>query len=821
MFVTEPSDQTPTPEDADVPPRRLAIFEGEGAEKTPLGIVAAFKTDDGNWSLQCSADTGDAIGKIRSVLEPHAAKGRASRAADRVPDQPDFAELAAAFSQHGYIVEEIPAGDYQVSLQLDLERGTMIATHAAMHNLAPSDNPLGRQVFDAIAQGFVKASDDLATECDLLLDRKEIDGAVMAVRSAAEKGVFSFPPSKRLLNTLTRFDVSILSPEDRRFILEERVLLAHRLGRFDVAGRDADLLLIEDSDNLSAEKIAALKMTVALGAIKKGNRETGLSILRDLLKPPSTLDAEGRGWAWRNIALILDKNDPEARRAAQLSADSFLEAGKKQEAGKSLMHLANLLIEVDPAEAVTRLNEMIGLLDTEGLLDRHVRAAALHSRANRFARLNKHTEAFRDACEAVKLRRGLLGADEAFVSSLHLAAFEACHIGDQAAADAFEEEAEKLTEEWKLPHFQLAARVSRLAVAFDTVEATDLLAEAEAANNLEVIVAVRVFRAMLDKSLTDTARLEILEDTLSRIVSARGDSAMMKPVQLAIGQLLARRGQLDRAERWFREVLNADALDGFAQSALIDCLWRQEKWGDAAIFLRKQLRLRGELPGLTFALGKSQLEAGDMSSAVTTFTRLLNVLGGDENLRKSATDLRERALQLGGTILPTPLMRAVGSVTRVEFESALDDFARFIAAEKRMRFWVSDEKSGYKWVAGPEGRAQDLLHTFLKARFGDRVEIFEEVGTGAGRLDLYVKMEGDLGIIIELKMCGGGYSSAYAASGEEQINHYMDNRKTHLGYLVVFDARVNLFGQQLFSTTSGSHTVIEKIVDVRNRVKQA
>jgi tetratricopeptide (TPR) repeat protein len=387
-----------------------------------------------------------------------------------------------------------------------------------------------------------------------------------------------------------------------------------------------------------------------------------------------------------------------------------LEAGKKQEAGKSLMHLANLLIEVDPAEAVTRLNEMIGLLDTEGLLDRHVRAAALHSRSNRFARLRKHEDAFRDACEAVKLRRGLLGADEAFVSSLHLAAIEARCIGEQAAADAFEEEAEKLTEELKLLHFQLAHRVSRLADEFDSMEAMDLLAEAEAANNLEVIVAVRVFQATRDESLTDSAGLEILEDTRSRILSARGGAGIMKPVQIAIGQLLARMGRPDRAERWFREILNADAFDGFALNALIDCLWRQEKWGDAAIFFRKQLALRGELPGLTFALGKSQFEAGDMSSAVTTFTRLLNALGGDENLRKSATDLRERALQLGGTILPTQPIPIVGSDTREEFESALDDFARFIAAEKRMRFWIGDEKNGYKWVAGPEGRAQDLLH---------------------------------------------------------------------------------------------------------------
>jgi hypothetical protein len=34
---------------------------------------------------------------------------------------------------------------------------------------------------------------------------------------------------------------------------------------------------------------------------------------------------------------------------------------------------------------------------------------------------------------------------------------------------------------------------------------------------------------------------------------------------------------------------------------------------------------------------------------------------------------------------------------------------------------------------------------------------------------------GGLSIVLELKMCGGGYSSGYAASGEAQLVHYMDN----------------------------------------------
>jgi tetratricopeptide (TPR) repeat protein len=288
---------------------------------------------------------------------------------------------------------------------------------------------------------------------------------------------------------------------------------------------------------------------------------------------------------------------------------------------------------------------------------------------------------------------------------------------------------------------------------------------------------------------------------------------------MAIGQILARTGQFDRAEIWFRKILSADALDSFALNALIDCLWRQEKWGDAVIFLRKQVELRGELPGLAFGLGKSQFEAGDLSNAVTTLTRLIKALDNDHPIHKAAVDFRERALQLGGAISAMPAPRVLGPVTREDFDGALNDFSLFVAAEKRMRFWVADGNGGHRWVASPEARAQDFLHTFLKSRFGSRVEIFEEIGAGAGRLDLYVRAEGGFSIILELKMCGNPYSSDYAAKGEGQIKHYMENRRTYIGYLIVFDARIRLFGEHLLPSISSPYTIFEKIVDVRNRVQ--
>lgn len=71
-------------------------------------------------------------------------------------------------------------------------------------------------------------------------------------------------------------------------------------------------------------------------------------------------------------------------------------------------------------------------------------------------------------------------------------------------------------------------------------------------------------------------------------------------------------------------------------------------------------------------------------------------------------------------------------------------------------------------------------------------------------------------MIAELKMCGGGYSSSYAAAGEDQILHYLENRDTRLGYLVVFDARIEKYGESVLAPRMADiYTVYEKFVDVR------
>ena len=158
-------------------------------------------------------------------------------------------------------------------------------------------------------------------------------------------------------------------------------------------------------------------------------------------------------------------------------------------------------------------------------------------------------------------------------------------------------------------------------------------------------------------------------------------------------------------------------------------------------------------------------------------------------------------------------------LTRPEIESCLRDFATFLQAEKRMYLWKATGSGEHKWVSRPEKHVQSLLHTFIKGRLAGRVEVFEEIAAGAGRLDIYLVAMGGFATVIELKMLGGSYSSTYAFSGTEQIAHYMENKRVGFGYLVIADARSREFGTGIESPAIVGQATIDVIfVDVRPTV---
>jgi len=139
-----------------------------------------------------------------------------------------------------------------------------------------------------------------------------------------------------------------------------------------------------------------------------------------------------------------------------------------------------------------------------------------------------------------------------------------------------------------------------------------------------------------------------------------------------------------------------------------------------------------------------------------------------------------------------------------------------------MTFWkLNKETKKHEWISHPEKQARTLLSTWLSSRFGHDIYTFEEISSGAGRIDIFVISPAGEKAIIELKMCGNRYSLKYAIEGIEQLEHYMKNKKTQTGYLVVFDSRTRDyskgFGQRQIMIND--MTISTAIVDVRPKVK--
>lgn len=788
--------------------KRCAVTEKDAL----LAMLTILRGRTGEYTLQLRAQAEEIVTRLTPLLKPF----RFQPSSEPPPnDLPNGQELVDMLATHGLRAQEVPLSDAQIEIQFDLQSGRVVGSHKAMHAFADPKGEISQRAFEAVARSFEKACDDLAEAISAALDQGDTEGASRALEAGMQAVSISGTP--RLLAALERMDVSTLTGDDRKRLVNCRFTISQRLKRYDIGAREAEWILREEQSSLTDETKISLNMAIALGSLQRGNRETGLAQLRSLLSDPTKLSAEQRGWAWRNLSIGLGDESAEAKRAAQLSADAFLEAGQKAQAGRSSKGFVDALMNENPEAAIASLSASIDLLDKDGLGNRAIYASALHVRANRLILLGRLEEAYQDAKTGVEMLRGLFGVEEQLVSSLHLAALLAYNVGKQDEADQFEAEAASLTEMHGLSHFQLAERLSELGNPFDDVKASALLKDAQAAGNVDIVVSVHLFRANGAPGLEPPQRMALLEDLL-REFRGKARPEIVSMVKASIGIQLGKMGVYDRAATWFQEVVNDEPLNAETRNNLIDCLWRSEQWPKAAAVLRKAMDLRGEFPGLLYAYAKSLFESGNIDGALTAAQRSIKLATEEQAaLRKTATELRDTAIEMGGKIerpLPAP---STNDVSREEFENALREFGRFIAARKRMTFWRKDDEKRREWTPSPEGHAQNLLHTYLQAKFGERVEIFEELDTGAGRLDLYVKLKGGLSVVLELKMCGGRYSSNYAASGETQIEHYMDNRTTNIGYLVVFDARVTMHAKPLLSP-SPRHTVVELFVDARPEV---
>lgn len=791
---------------------RLGVTGATGAD--PAQATLSFTPDQGMWSVQIKATNSEFADMIQSVLAKLQLPDQANET-QHDPSRPrQWTAIIATLQDSGVVVTELPPEDHRVTVTVNTQTGRQVAAYEPLHPFATPDEDLAKRITKVVTETLAAGATELTKRIRTLLQEGDHTGAATAVCEAQAKGVFALPLNAELLDSLAAIDHRVLPPEERRVVLRCLAVTAEALQQHE-RGRDAANLLLRDADaKLTEAEQTALQMLQAIAMIKSGATESGLIILRRLSRRPD-LPVTTRAWTWRNISLALPLENGETRVAAERSADAFLEAGEKAEAARSLGRTVLCAMSDEPTAALATFDRILTIIDGHDLEDRSLRASVLHESAQMLSSMDRHSEAFDRAAQAATLQSGLLGHERKRVASLYLAAFEAKASGLSEIADELKREASDLARRCEDVRATLADRMHDLFQSYSPETADALSNDALAAGEPQVDAAVAIARATLDKTLSDERKVEALEEQLNRVKGGDRVSRVMEPPLLAaLGTLLDQIGERDRAAPWLRRAHEADPWNFQLLARLIQNLWDRERWSEAVVVTEKQLQRVGERRGLIYAHARSLFEAGSISRAVPWLRRAYELHEDEPELQKFIFSLLERALMVAGTDANV-VCESNQFVPLDEATSALREFASFVSAVKRMRFWTRKTDRAHVWRERPEQYAQDLLHTYLEARFGVRAQILEEIPAGWGRVDLLVRFEGGLTVMVELKMCGLTYSSAYAAAGEEQLNHYMANRRTHIGLLVVIDGRIKDFGKSVITGVDQTMTINELFIDVR------
>ncbi|SMR82256.1 hypothetical protein SAMN04488030_2603 [Aliiroseovarius halocynthiae] len=720
--------------------------------------------------------------------------------------------------------EEVADGrKLEISIQMDTRSGRFFGRHDAVE-----DNELSRDIaanvfksIGSIGQNEARLAEELQAKCDAY-DHEE--AARLALSDEAHVALM-FAEGRNLFHAALNVDHTRVSEEHREEFLKFIVGLASKVGIFAPVYQQTKELLasLEDHDNDFKHSLTNM---LGLAEAERGAPEAALRIWQNLLSEHDGIRPGERGWIYRNMGFVyLQIDHPRSQKRAvecfQQAIDAFLEAGDKNGAIDTSEKLAKLLAKSSAGEAFDQFDRMLELCSNHGALDEEITATVHYAKAKRLLDAGRHHECQSSALEAARIRRGLHGAEEGLISSLHLAAIAANFCGDDETKEKCVDEAAELERMTGSRHFAFGRRITSLMESFDRSEADALIGEARESGDTELIAASETAAVLGDSKLSNVDKLARFEALHTELEKLRTKTETLKPIRMGVAVCFKELDDFENAARWFRKILDDNPLDVQAATSLVDALWKADQWGDAATELAEQIARFGEQPGYVFAYGRSLFEAGDLSGAVQALTKSMKLASTESDIHQTATELRERALQLGGVMPSKPIdLSPPSHVTLEQVDAALREFGNFVSSAKRMEFWRRKKKEkGHNWVQNPERFGQTLLHTFLKARFLHSVQIFEELNVGAGRLDVLAQFAGGLRVIIELKICGGGYSTTYAQSGDQQIQHYMENEGVHIGFLMTFDGRIRKKGELLVANTGSHHTIREVLIDMRSTVK--
>ncbi len=736
--------------------------------------------------------------------------------------------LIGELRSKGVSVRDLPLGDLELKVQWNAVSGE---TLGLVKSLTQGDHgEIARDIANTVSRVFSNLGMETVDEMESALPQDAV-AAFTCLEKGRSEGLLLFGSKEtklKVFHLAEQINAAVLEPAQRKSFYEVKFVLAQATGLYSYVYHDVDAYIEEFGTTADPSLVHDLYLVKANAAAQQGKSELAYTLYQKILKDPDCSYGTA-AWAHRGIALILGYRDPVALDHESRAADAFLLAGDKDHFVESMVTLAERTKNDNLDKAIHFLDQAVNVLDPTDAFQGDKRAEILLNKAMIYHGAGKLPEGLKSAEESLRLRNqtDLFGNEAQILASLNAAlqfqspSAEHGNSG-QATYNIQVERLEHLMLDIHKDNYTLRKRLADALESKDSGPLESLRDAVLQQGDPELSASYWSALVIVRTDLDIRNRLELLENAWSEASKSQVRDDVKCDVCCLFGEVYKDNGDDDKALSWYRKAIDYNPYFWMSRQNYAALLWKYSRWEDATAFFEAQRKRFGDLPHLLYAHGRSLLESGQAPQAVPLLRVAQQAMPDADYVTRYLNQALDSLVDANALSMTKNAERESSATVSVAvLEGCLADFVRFVQSDKRMTFWKFDAKSKkHKWVPSPEQHGQDLLHAYLKSRFEDTVEAIEEVKTGAGRIDVYLRFRGGLRTIIELKMCGMGYSAGYAQDGIQQLVHYLENKKTHLGYLVVFDGRLRDFNKGIEKNYNYEQFVIRSWVsDVRPKVK--
>ena len=634
------------------------------------------------------------------------------------------------------------------------------------------------------------------------------------------------PINEDIFNLLNIIDLDIIvSIDDKVYIVLTKLHIKEVLNDWNYIKDNVPLII--QKYNEQSEHVASIKneLTFALALANQnlGNNETAIYIYDELLNDKNT-NSKLRANIYGNKS-HLENNT----KYMELSADLDLSVGNIKRAINTKMVLSDKIFGFAPEKSYQLILECEELCKSDNISDIDLKSKIQYCKAIYFMNTNQNNKALDAIQKTLKTISNLYGDD------INERRYSCYVIALQLANDLRNEKLSKEYEQ-KLSDVKITIQnedFNQQLLAANAMQLHNyaLLQELRGKNpdNFFIKYGANIISSLADDSKTFSEKLELLDEIKKDINKPEFTSDRIFLLYRSYAILFQKYNQTDKYLEYADLSLQYNPFDTDFRDRYIVNLIKSEKWSNIEIFCKKQIEIFGEFPNLMYLYAKSIYKQQKDKESLANSLFILNKFKNEVSIEhKEDCQKMIDNLIMSGT---TPSCQYVNKndkpsqlLTLENFNNKLEEFKLYIQHKGRMRFW-KNENGTHKFNNSPENIAKIAFMDFFESEFGNQIEIIDEYKAGAGAIDLYIQFSPNINIIVELKMCGKGYSSNYALEGNLQLKHYYENSGGSLCYLVVFDGRKNQNKKpndnlmQRYTYDNKKYTIVTRTIDIYPETK--